>query len=236
VVKTTNYSETRWLNEAMSHIAEELVFYRASGFTPGQNLTGPMITASARSVDAFNQYALDNVVRYHEYLVSPEANSPYDANDNGDDLETRGSAWAFLRYLADRHAPGSQQPVWYALVNNDKVGFTNLDDVFGVDTNAELREWEASVYLDDTPAATSSVFQQPSWNFRSVVPTLYKEPTFPLVVRSLGAGATTVSLATGAVGFFTGSVPANTVGKVTLTGTGSSSAPSNSAVTVVRIR
>jgi hypothetical protein len=229
------YSETRWLNEGMSHIAEELTFYHASGLSPRQNITLATLQSSSQIATAFNRYAVENVVRYHEFLVSPDANSPYDANNDGDDLETRASAWAFLRYLADRHG-SDQQAIWYNLVNNNKVGFTNLNDVFGVDTNAEMREWQASVYLDDTPAATAAVFQQPSWNFRSVIPALYSIPAFPLVVHSLGSGTSSASLATGAAGYFTGAVAANGVGKVTFTAAGSAAFPANLDVTVVRIK
>jgi len=200
VLNTGNYDEDVWLNEGLSHIAEELTFYRAAGLAPRANLTVPALQTSSRAVNAFNTYNLSNTNRYHAYLVSADANSPYDGNDNGDDVETRGAIWAFLRYAADRKN-GDDQALWFNLVNNTRLGMDNLSTALGVDATVWMRDWQASVYLDDTAAGTQARYQQPSWNFRNLINTLYGVTTYPLQAHSLAQPTTNVNLATGAASF-----------------------------------
>jgi hypothetical protein len=91
--------EDKWLDEGLSHIAEELLFYRESGTAPRSNLDVPAIRARSAIVRAFNDDMADNASRYRSYLVSTTTSSPY-ADD--DSLTTRGAAWNWLRYLADQ--------------------------------------------------------------------------------------------------------------------------------------
>ena len=98
------YPETSYMEEGLSHIAEELVFYEASGLLPRSNLGINEIRANQQRVDAFNSYMISNAARFSNYLRAPGIHSPYQRDD---DLETRGAIWAFLRYLADRGTPGS---------------------------------------------------------------------------------------------------------------------------------
>ena len=98
------WPETSYMEEGLSHIAEELVFYEASGLLPRSNLGINDIRANQQRLDAFNSYMISNAARFSNYLKTPGTNSPYQRDD---DLETRGAIWTFLRYLADRGAPGS---------------------------------------------------------------------------------------------------------------------------------
>lgn len=98
------YPEASYMEEGLSHIAEELVFYEASGLLPRSNLGIADIRASQQRVDAFNSYMISNAARFSAYLKQPGNNAPYQRDD---DLETRGAIWSFLRYLADRGTPGS---------------------------------------------------------------------------------------------------------------------------------
>lgn len=104
VNQAATWPETTYMEEGLSHIAEELIFYEASGLTPRSNLTIETIRATTQRVDAFNAYMSSNTGRLIRYLESPSANAPYDKDD---DLATRGAIWSFLRYLADRGAPGT---------------------------------------------------------------------------------------------------------------------------------
>jgi hypothetical protein len=68
----------------------------------------------------------------------------------------------------------------------------DLNQVFGTTVMAQLRDWSISVYADDK-AATVAQYQQPSWNFRSILPRLGVQ-TFPLKLRPLtNAAPTTVT-------------------------------------------
>jgi hypothetical protein len=190
----TDFEET-WLNEGLSHIAEELLFYRVSGLTPRQNISASTIRSSAAYVSAFNDYASDNFGRYREYLKSPSKYSPYSDNDS---LETRGATWAFLRDAADRKAT-SDGDVWYKLVNATTSGMTNLRSVFGIGVLNQLRDWGTSVLTDDV-AGVDAAYQQPSWNFRSMFAALTSSPVFPITTVSLAA-TQSVTLTAGATAY-----------------------------------
>lgn len=184
--------EEVWLNEGLSHIAEELLFYRASGLAARSNVDATAITASQQRVNAFNQYQVGNFGRYLLFLQRPETSAPYASNDS---LSNRGAIWSFLRYAADRKA-ASDGTIWQQLVNSRTSGMANLRAVFGAEVMTFLRDWSISVYTDDK-ASTGSAWQQPSWNFRSIYPRLGVS-TFPLKIRALAnATATTLSLGGG---------------------------------------
>ena len=66
---TARAFEEQWLNEGLSHIAEELVFYSVSGKQPRRDLDPVAIRSSSRSVDAFNEYAGSNFGRFRQFLL-----------------------------------------------------------------------------------------------------------------------------------------------------------------------
>ena len=183
--------EEVWLNEGLSHIAEELMFYQAPGFGPRQNLTRQRVGSSQAAIDAFNSYEVSNFARLFGYLKDPERNSPYADNDN---LATRGATWQFLRYAADHSTKGEEQ-VWQALVRDTRVaGFANLTAVLG-DVVPIVRDWSMAQYTDDLVPQMTSTLQQPSWDYRSLFSALLPDGYgYPLKTRALASG-TPVSLA-----------------------------------------
>ena len=98
-VNNTPAFEEKWLDEGLAHVAEELLFYRESGFAPRSNLDLAALRASLATRLAYNGDMSGNGSRYRTYLVASAANSPYSPNDS---LQTRGAAWSFLRYAVDR--------------------------------------------------------------------------------------------------------------------------------------
>ncbi|MBA3969263.1 MAG: Ig-like domain-containing protein [Gemmatimonadetes bacterium] len=157
--------EEVWLNEGLSHIAEELAFYRVSRLAPRQNITIETIRSSNQVVDAFNRYAISNFGRFISYLQRPDTASLLGV----DNLPTRGASWAFLRYAADRKA-GPDQPFWFALVNSRTRGVANLRNALATEPINWMQDWTVSVYTDDTDLPVEGRFTQPSWNFRSIMP------------------------------------------------------------------
>ena len=59
-------TEERWLNEGLSHVAEELMFYRVSGLKPRQNLGAEIFTPP--DTLPFRQYQFNNFSRLNAYL------------------------------------------------------------------------------------------------------------------------------------------------------------------------
>jgi hypothetical protein len=224
--------EEVWLNEGLSHIAEELIFYRASGLQPNRNLGLAELRASERTLSAANRYARNNIARLVEYLEAPEGNSPYADND---ELATRGATWELLRFAADRRG-GDQRLVWRALVNSKTSGATNFDAVFGIGLPEFGREWAVAQYLDDNAQlGRGSRYNYPSWNFRSVIPPLINS-SFPLKTRALsGSAPESITLAAGGASYVRFGVPEGVIVPVTPTVQGGA-LPLEVDLTLVRIK
>ena len=223
--------EVVWLNEGLSHIAEELMFYRISGLAPKQNITLQTLRSSQTILDAVNAYQTSNLGRLIEYLDDPEQNSPYAAND---ELATRGATWSLLRYAADRSTT-AQQTIWTNLVNSKTIGTANFTAVFGGNFVDWVRDWAVTTYTDDA-VLTTAAFRHPSWNFRDIVPALLDPPAFPLKTRTLTAGSQlALSLKGGGAAYLRFSVGSNAVGDISATSSGAV-LPSTVSVTVVRTK
>ncbi|HEX6911004.1 MAG TPA: Ig-like domain-containing protein [Longimicrobium sp.] len=177
--------EEVWLNEGLSHIAEELMFYRASvGLVPRGNIQLSTLTTgpnASRRVAAFNAYANQNFGRMRSWLQRPDTTGAF---KNVDNLATRGVTWGFLRYAADR-ANGTDAQLWFDLVNSTTSGTANLQAVLGVDPDTWLRDFVSAMYADDAVSGIGAAQQVTSWNFRSVYGGL---GGFPLGTRPLANG------------------------------------------------
>lgn len=179
--------EEVWLNEGLSHVAEEVLYYAASGLGPRRNLGLEDITASTRALDAFRAFGIANFGRFLSYLEDPSEESLM----GEDNLPTRGAAWAFLRYAADRD-PRPDPELFRALVDGPATGVRNLNAALGEDAIDWMQDWTVSVYTDDAPGLeVEPIFEQPSWNFRSIMPALAGTDDYPLAVITPAPGAAT---------------------------------------------
>jgi hypothetical protein len=150
-------AEEIWLNEGLSHIAEELLYYRMSGNTPGSNIDLTVVQSSQAQTDAINNYQVNNLVRAGLYMQAPERNSPYGLTDL---LEMRGAIWQLLRYSADRKG-GVERSTWSSLVNTTASGQANFNAVFGsIITNA--RDLAVAQFADDAGLGLDATFTNPS--------------------------------------------------------------------------
>ncbi|HEX6746608.1 MAG TPA: Ig-like domain-containing protein [Longimicrobium sp.] len=181
--------EEVWLDEGLSHIAEELIFYNRSGLSPGGNVNAASLAVPATQ-DAFFTYAESNFGRLRQWLLSPHTNGGFQLDD---DLATRGAAWAFLRYAADRKG-GTQSTTWNALVNSTTEGMTNVQAVLGTDPLPWYRDFVGAMYADDAGIGASATYSQPSWNFRNLYANLDYTPgpvcscAYELAVRNPSNG------------------------------------------------
>jgi hypothetical protein len=177
--------EEVWLNEALSHVAEELLFYQAAGLGPRRNLTLQALTSSPVVLDAINRYGVQNLARFLNFLEQPDTISLLGV----DNLPTRGAGWAFLRYAVDQSGRPDEQ-VLRSLVNARNAGLANLRTTLNTDPLALMQAWTVSVYVDDAVPGIAARYQQPSWNFRSVMPGLIQQQRFPLAVQSVPSDGT----------------------------------------------
>jgi hypothetical protein len=226
--------EAVWLNEGLSHIAEELLFYHQSGLGPRQNIDASMLRASRAAVDAFNADQSANASRYELFLASPNKSSPI---RNDDSLSTRGATWNFLRYATDQKVQGAssaETTVWQALVNSTTTGVGNLRNVFGPDLGALLREWGVAQYSDDVTAGVSAALTQPSWNWHSVFAAVSSgSDGYPLSVTPLTASGVSGTVIPGAAAYYRFAIPAGGAASITLTA-GAGTSPVSG--TVLRLR
>ncbi|HEX8906298.1 MAG TPA: hypothetical protein VF771_15725, partial [Longimicrobiaceae bacterium] len=190
VSHAADFEET-WLDEGLAHISEELIFYNRSGLAPGANISAATLAGSSTVQSAFFTYQESNFGRLRQWLLSPTTSGAFQPDD--DDLATRGAAWAFLRYAADRKG-GTQSSTWHALVNSTQTGLTNLQTVLGTDPLPWYRDFAAAMYADDAGLSPASAYTQPSWNFRNLYANLDYDPgpacscAYELAVRNPGNG------------------------------------------------
>jgi hypothetical protein len=195
-------AEELWLNEGLSHIAEELLYYRMSGNAPGSNIDSTLLRSSQAQLDAANTYQLDNLVRAGLYMKAPETNSAYGQVDL---LEMRGAIWQLLRYSADRKG-GVEASTWNALVNSTTSGQTNFNAVFGnIITNA--RDMAVAQFTDDAGLGVPANFTNLSWNFRAVMPLLF--PPYPLLTHPLLSTPVNITVNGGSAAYLRFGVAAN---------------------------
>ena len=211
--------EVVWLNEGLSHIAEELLFYQQSaGLAPRMNVDSSAFigTANQKNVDAYNFDQQANFGRFNEYLVRTSTSSPYAPDDS---LWTRGATWSFLRYAAD-HRGTSDGDTFFKLVNSTTTGMANLQNVFGSNLPAIFRDWAVAMISDDIPGV-SSEWTHPSWNFKAIFQYIANHNSqapfrsYPLVTTSLSDNSpVAVTLNGGGASYVRFGIGANQVGSV----------------------
>ncbi len=177
--------EETWLDEGMSRVAEELIFFRASvGLTPRSNIalsslnTGPN---ASRRVAAFNTYLNPNFTNFRSWLQRPDTSGAF---KNTPTLAAAGVTWAFLRYAADRKG-GTESAFWSALVDGTGTGKANLQAAFGANPDVWLRDFVTANYTDDAVAGVGTEHTHPTYQYRSIFGGL---GGFPLLARPLTSG------------------------------------------------
>ncbi|UCC85251.1 MAG: Ig-like domain-containing protein [Gemmatimonadota bacterium] len=201
--------EDIWLNEGLSHIAEEVVGHAVTGLSPRSNLTFAEANADPAAYQAFYRANFGRLASYLQDANTLANQSPIDADA---DLETRGAIWSFLRWILDQEADAIS--ITRSLVITDRTGVNNLESAVGKNFEVLLPQWLAALFADDFVAGVDSRFTIPSWNLRSIYA---GDPTFgayPLVPTPLEftAGTTNFSVVSGSARYFllnsTGDAPA----------------------------
>jgi hypothetical protein len=233
VIHSPVVDEDTWLNEGLSHIAEELIFYRASGLGPRQNI-GTTALSNQQVYNAFGLYMWGNQSRYQIFLPVVEAHGPIGEFTNDDDLSTRGAIWSFLRYLADQR-PGDDS-LFYHLVNSQTSGLANLQAVLGQDPLPLMRRWSLSVYANGTIPGIASAFDQPSWNWPQVYTLTNADHTQPVFHELSSSVPNTVTLKSDGGAYFPFAVANGTQALITVTGAGGTAPPASIKLTLIRAR
>jgi hypothetical protein len=236
-------NEETWLDEGLSHVAEELLYLRVSRYTTRQNLSLSDVGGTADRANNFRNYASQNFSRLYNFLIAPEINSPYAPNDS---LATRGAIWNFLRFAAGRQGATGESAFLRALVNSRTVGVSNLQGVLTTGRFADyLRDWTVSLIADDYSLSTTSAlatgYINPTWNFRSIFPGLRFSGgsslgVYPIATRSLlGGTPQRIRLAGGTSSYLRFSVPAGQRAVISV-GANGGAPPADVRISLVRLR
>ena len=155
-------SEQTWLNEGLSHIAEEL----GGRLIPNSECTPTY--PSCRS-----QYASGDLINGYDYLKNTESHFLVFPTTSGGTLEERGAAWMFTRWIADQFAVDTilGTELTRALVKTSQVGAANIQAVTGTPLATLVPQWLMSLYLDDgpdLPVEPTGRLRYKSWGLRAV--------------------------------------------------------------------
>ncbi|MEP6763398.1 MAG: Ig-like domain-containing protein [Gemmatimonadaceae bacterium] len=208
-------SEETWLDEGLAHIAEELLYFKISGFGNRDNLNLQNVAGTPAQSTNFSAYMAQNFGRFYERLKAPEITSPYAPNDS---FSTRGAAWNFLRYAAGRQPAGTEPAFFRSIVNSATTGLSNLGNALPSGQLTQyFADWSVAVFADDYPNLPQDQldarYKFPSWNFRSIYPNLRIGGStlgvYPLAVRTLRSNASQrLNLAGGGASYLRFAVPA----------------------------
>jgi hypothetical protein len=189
--------EVLWLNEAMSHYAEER---GGRAFLPSDTAT-------------FCDLVRNDLSNVAQYLSAPGSHPLVDTAGIGG-LAERGAGWLFVRYLADRFAQDTTlagaDAFTRQLEQTTLTGTANVAQQTGRSFAATARDWALANWVSDLPGFTApDSLRYTHWAFRAAYPRLNArctppgaQATFPLVAAAApGAGVLlTGGLASGSAG------------------------------------
>ncbi len=184
-------SEDLWMNEAMSHLAEEL---------------GGLKYKELGNTQAFSDFVIGDLFNAYQYLKAPGTNFTLYSEGSGT-LAERGGSWLFLRWVVDKFGAG----ITRRLEETRLAGTENIAVATGEPMSRLLAQWFLANYVSDLPGFTAPErLRYDTWAFRTTYASLnqqqpqrYDRP-FPLVpqVVSNRTFAVTGTLRTGSGEYF----------------------------------
>ncbi len=182
-------SEDTWLNEGLSHFAEEL---------GGRLIPNALCTDSNGAHDCLSQFAKGDIQNGYRYLRDVEATALVETSQSTGTLAERGANWLFVRWLTDQFGSDSLGAAFTrSLVATNALGSANVAAVTGDAFGNLVTEWQLANYLDDLPGFTpaSGRLTYRNWNFRATYAALnQQQPSnfprpYPLVPDSTSTGS-----------------------------------------------
>ena len=209
--------EETWLDEGLSHLAEEVNGLAAAGLSLRSNLS---FEEAFADIDAFESFHLPNFQRLGQtsgcggWMNSPDNTQTIPAEDPGgcSGLRYRGFAWLFMRWLGDHEGPGGngvvpgslEQNLFRELVVGGPTLLTGIANIErAVDMMGSGRSWSALLgdflitpAADDQAAGAPARTQILTWDLPDAFLGLHEngstrqnfsEP-YPLEIEVLGFG------------------------------------------------
>jgi hypothetical protein len=211
--------EDPWLNEGLSHVAEELGSrYYEKRFPAPTRRTDP----GQAFPDSSQGFISGDLYNSYHYLLSTASTDTSDIASvsnwgNGDGtLVQRGAAWLFLRWLGDQE----DSVVYGRLDQTNLTGIPNVAAATGASFPTLFGEFALALYTDSLPGvpreSIPSELRFTSRNLRALYakqnqrnPTNFGQP-FPIEALALSPGsARTESMFPGTMDFFVLTAPSS---------------------------
>ncbi len=157
--------EDTWLNEGLSHIAEELgsMMYEAKYPPPSGRSTSAQLFP-----DSSNGFIAPQLLNAYVYLNNT-LNHSVTTYYAGGSVEERGASWLFLRWLISQK--GNDLPK--RLVQTSKTGIANVEDKAGEPFGTLFGDFSVALFADSLPglprSAVPSRFQFGVRNLRTLM-------------------------------------------------------------------
>ena len=141
VLRRNGDDETLWLNEGLSHYAEEL------GFRAIPDAQCP------NSASCFSEFMSGNLFNAFEYLRDPQVTHLISPTRPGGPLAERGAGWLFVSWLSDHFATDTLRgtEVTRRLLQTTATGAQNVAAATGVPFATLAGEWHLANYLENLP-------------------------------------------------------------------------------------
>lgn len=228
--------EANWLNEGLSHIAEELASL-VYELDPGQ----PRQSPSQLFPDSSQGFIVPNMLNAMDYLQSPTVSSITMFQQLGT-LPERGAAWLFLRWLGDQKGPD----IYRRLVETRYTGAENVERQAGESFQRLFGDFTLALYADLNPDVDRALLDDrhmfQTRDFRVVFARFHElgelPDPFPISAAALPPdGTTNGTMVPGTMDFFTlQGGPENTLLQYTAPGGGTFPAALFPQVGILRIR
>jgi hypothetical protein len=140
-------SEVTWLNEGMSHFAEEIA---------GRELANTRCPGFSTCLRQFTDRG--DLENGFFYLQSPESFFLVYPGSSFGQLEERGASWLFVRWLSDHFAADTLlgTEVTRALERTTLTGSSNVASVTGIPFVQLVGEWQLANFTESIPGFTGS--------------------------------------------------------------------------------
>lgn len=191
--------EETWLDEGLSHLAEEVTGLRFLELGTRQNLTFDRVAATREALDAFNAFHIQNFFNLSLFMLGPGMAPTLAAEDPGGlgGLQMRGFAWLLLRWLGDHEGGADERLLFRQLAGGGDAGLrgiANLERSAGERWQDLLADFFVALALDDEEVEPASPRHRvATWNLRDIYAQLNRNPSavrrfplpFPLSFASL---------------------------------------------------
>jgi hypothetical protein len=214
--------EASWLDEGLSHFAEDAVGRAVVGMGDLATFTSSNFATCntpCTAANDFNAFFYQNLARLVYWMARPDTSSGITADTLIQaNLSSRGAAWALVRYAADDYSNGLPRSLTHSLSVGPDTGVKNLSAAAGAPIDTLVAGWLVSMYADHLGiAGLDAKYQYRSYNFRSVMPTIARSllnqttAAYPLAVQPIGSGSDNITATnrSGTGTYYNLSVPAN---------------------------